>query len=336
MRREGFLIHGKGPILSGEGSVFPRGLRRKLPAVREKGGEEGGGVVLPAFGLGRHLKGHSPRCQVVVRNPRLGNRKKIGIPIQEIPDLPGKCPNLAADAALDTVHLRLDLIQAAAKGGKAAAQSQRRHQSRAANPGAYGDFFLPAPPGVLDDLGRVKIFLYDGLHCRQLPVGQLPRRGGALHAFTGGFRGIFFGTVLRRFRLYSQQGADGDAKDPAHGDQVLQFRHGGVRLPLAHRLAADAQPLPQGFLREAGGLSGLLDAAAQGLLLPHGINSFALTIPESGKKRNHRRVSRMSTTGCGWEKKIIFPESPEKTNKKSLLDNNFLLFYGKGRAAGGS
>ena len=72
--------------------VFPRGLRRKLPAVREKGGEEGGGVVLPAFGLGRHLKGHSPRCQVVVRNPRLGNRKKIGILIQEIPDLPGKCP----------------------------------------------------------------------------------------------------------------------------------------------------------------------------------------------------------------------------------------------------
>ncbi|WP_455724124.1 hypothetical protein [Dysosmobacter welbionis] len=43
----------------------------------------------------------------------------------------------------------------------------------------------------------------------------------------------------------------------------------------------------------------------------------------------------MSTTGCGWEKKIISPESPEKTNKKSLLDNNFLLFYGKGRAAGG-
>ena len=28
-----FLIHGKGPILSGEGSVFPGGLRRKLPAV---------------------------------------------------------------------------------------------------------------------------------------------------------------------------------------------------------------------------------------------------------------------------------------------------------------
>ena len=162
-------------------------------------------------------------------------------------------------------------------------------------------------PGVLDDLGRVKIFFCDGLHRRQLPVGQLPRRGGALHAFTGGFRGIFFGTVLRRFRLYSQQGADGDAKDPAHGDQVLQFRHGGVRLPLAHRLAADAQPLPQGFLREAGGLSGLLDAAAQGLLLPHGINSFALTIPESGKKRNHRRVSQMSTTGCGWEKENNFP-----------------------------
>ena len=54
-----FLIHGKGPILSGEGSVFPRGLRRKLPAVREKGGEEGGGVVPVSY---THLDVYKRQC----------------------------------------------------------------------------------------------------------------------------------------------------------------------------------------------------------------------------------------------------------------------------------
>ncbi|ERK58848.1 hypothetical protein HMPREF1546_03578 [Oscillibacter sp. KLE 1745] len=59
----------------------------------------------------------------------------------------------------------------------------------------------------------------------------------------------------------------------------------------------------------------------------------------------YQRAGKSATTGgfpgcqprvADGKKKIISPESPEKTNKKSLLDNNFLLFYGKGRAAGGS
>ncbi|CAN4037678.1 DUF4366 domain-containing protein, partial [Dysosmobacter welbionis] len=238
------------------------------------GGEGGHGVrrIL----LGRHTGGEIPHrfLQIIVLN-------LDGIVADDaalFPHKAGEGDMLLAEDIDDVADLVLDLIDLAPQVRIVPTQTcGRQHQDRA-DCRAREELPPPAPPGAPD---RLQIFLYDGLHRRQLPVGQLPRRGGALHAFTGGFRGIFFGTVLRRFRLYSQQGADGDAKDPAHGDQVLQFRHGGVRLPLAHRLAADAQPLPQGFLREAGGLSGLLDAAAQGLLLPHGINSFAPTIPES-------------------------------------------------------
>ena len=91
---------------------------------------------------------------------------------------------------------------------------------------------------------------------------------------------------------------------------AIRFSSSGTAASASHLLTAwrlTPSRSPRDSLREAGGLSGLLDAAAQGLLLPHGINSFALTIPESGKKRNHRRVSRMSTTGCGWEKENNFP-----------------------------
>ena len=109
--------------------------------------------------------------------------------------------------------------------------------------------------------------------CPPIPGADLP--GGVT---SDGLLDIFFGTVLRRFRLYSQQGADGDAKDPAHGDQVLQFRHGRVRLPLAHRLAADAQPL--GSLGQAQFIAALVLAGKErfsqdgGDLYPNGHGFF--------------------------------------------------------------
>ena len=56
-----------------------------------------------------------------------------------------------------------------------------------------------------------------------------------------------------------QQRADGDAEDPAHGDEIFQLRHGGVGLPLADRLPGRrpaVPPGPPGRVRQPCGPSG--------------------------------------------------------------------------------
>ena len=82
--------------------------------------------------------------------------------------------------------------------------------------------------------GRSKAF-GDFLHRRQLPLSQ------------------FLRGVLRLFQV--QQGAHGDAEQSAHGDELIQLGHGGIRLPFAHRLPGHSQFVPQFLLRETGGFS---------------------------------------------------------------------------------
>ena len=284
------LAHGHSPVLRRKEPAVVLSLRRGGRAGVGPGGEGGHGArrVL--------LWGHAGRqvphrlLQAVVRHPDVIAADEAVLRLQQPGELAGEGPDLTADAALNVVHLVLDLVQPALQRGKDVVQNQDDQQHGGAGRGGRSDFPPSAPPGAP---GRFQILRRDGLHRRQLPVRQLSRRGGVLGIFDGG--GLLRG--LRR--LHPQQGADSDAEDPAHGDQIFQLRHGGVRLPLAHRLAADAQPLPQGLLGEAGGLPPLLDAAAQSLLL-HTILSFAAsTIAELGQKHNHRRVSPVSTGSCG-------------------------------------
>ena len=217
--------------------------------------------------------------------------------LQQAGEFAGEIVDLVAVSGLDPLHPALHLVQLPLQSGEAAPHTQHRRQDCRAGGTPHRQLFPLAPPGFS---GRLQVLLDNGLHRRQLPVRQLSRRGGGGRFCAGGLRGAIFGRFLRRLRLHPQQGADGDAEDPAHGDEVLQLRHTGIRLPLAHRLTADAQPLPQGLLGEPGGLPCLLDAAAQRLLLLHGIISFAAsTIPNPRRKRNHRRVSLLSTGGCG-------------------------------------
>lgn len=129
-------------------------------------------------------------------------------------------------------------------------------------PAAPAAIFHPAAPPGLDR----QILLGDGLRRRQLPsvsswvgvVGTVSAasRSAVLRPAFAGCRRLSGGW------LHPQQRADGDAEDPAHGDEVFQLRHGGVGLPLADRLPGDAQPFPQGLLRESGSLAARLDAAA--------------------------------------------------------------------------
>ena len=68
---------------------------------------------------------------------------------------------------------------------------------------------------------------------------------------------------LRRF-LHAQQPSHRDAEQAAEGDQLVDLRQGGVRLPFVDGLAGDAQLAPQGLLGQSQLLPLLRDALPNG------------------------------------------------------------------------
>ena len=97
----------------------------------------------------------------------------------------------------------------------------------------------------------------------QLLFRQLPRLRGGLR-----IRSAALGRLL-----HPQQPPHGHAEQAAEGDELVNLRQGGVRLPLVDGLAGDAQLVPQALLREAQFFSLLGDTLSDG----HGDAPFLLS-----------------------------------------------------------
>ena len=132
------------------------------------------------------------------------------------------------------VHRLRDVADLPCCGAEAQDDQRSRHEDQQRQDQPHSD--PPAPPP-----GRGRRLRPSGGLCRS---GRLRRGGQLRHA---------------------------DAEFPGQGQQILHIRRGGAGLPLAHRLAAHAQPGPQLLLGDAQGLSVSTDPLSQ----RHGHSSFA-------------------------------------------------------------